>query len=71
MMSSTVGDVSQAPHVQHVESWVDESLQRYMNPYTFGASREEIAPAPELQEEISLSSPEGRGVNLQVSSRMG
>lgn len=71
MMSSSVGDLAHAPHSQPVESWVDESLKRYTNPYSFGASREETAPTPELQEEISLSSPEGRAVNLQVSSRMG
>lgn len=61
-------DIAHAPPAPPSESWVDESLKRYTNPYTFGASREETAPPPELQEEISLSSPEGRAVNLQVSS---
>lgn len=65
-MSSTVGDIRQAHPVQPDESWVEESLQRYTNPNAFAAKSDETGPTPVLQEEISLASPEGRDVKLQV-----
>ena len=65
-MNSTVGGIDQAPPAQHDGTWVDESLQRYMNPNAFAAKGNENSPAYEFQQEISLASPEGQDVKLQV-----
>lgn len=69
-MSSIVREATHEAPPPPQETWVEESLERYTNPLAF-ARKNDPGPDPEFQEEISLSSPGGQNVKLQVRLALG